>query len=97
MKEDDNVFNAVSRVTGISKKKMTSRTRKWTVVEARMLFVLFMSRRGNIDDMIAGARRRNRTTIVKSLHTAADYIDISRAFQEKYNKVEKVYEAAQSL
>lgn len=93
MHDSEHVFDAVCKTSGISKEKMLSRSRLWPVVEARMLFVLCASRHGHGDDRIAWALRRDRTTIVKARHNAEDYLSISNIFAEKYDKVQKRYEA----
>ena len=76
---------------------MLSRSRLWPIVEARMLFILFQSRRGITDEKIAWALGRKRPSIVKSRHAAVNYIGYSRTFKEKFSKLEKVYADTQSL
>lgn len=91
MKETENIMDAVTKVTGICKRKMLSRSRLWPIVEARMLFVLFMSRTGHIDEVTASALGRNRTTILKTRHTAESYVTVSKSFQDKYAKLSAQY------
>lgn len=93
MTDSEIVMDIVSKVTGISKKKMLSKLRQWPVVEARMLYMLFCSRKGYTDQQIAWALSRNRTTVLKSRVKAEDYLKVSRVFAEKYNKIKEKYAA----
>ena len=93
MTEFENTFNAVYKVTGICRTKVRSRSRTWPIQEARMLFVLFLARRGHDDQRIAWALERNRTTVLKARHTAEDYIKVSSSFFDKFQNVSKVYAA----
>lgn len=86
-------MDIVCKVTGISKKKLLSRLRLWPVVEARMLYMLFCSRKGYNDQQIAWALDRDRTTVLKSRKTAEGYIKLNRGFEEKYNKISEIYAA----
>lgn len=97
MQDSEIVWSMVSRVTGISKTKMLSRSRLWPIVEARMLFVLTLSSLGHDDQCSACLLKRNRTTILKARHNAEDYIGISKAFKEKYNKIKTLYDTAKSV
>lgn len=90
-------MDAVNRVTGISRTKMLSRSRLWPIVEARMLFVLQLSRLGHDDQQTALALERDRTTILNARHKAEDYISISRAFNDKFNKIKEIYGNAKSV
>ena len=91
MQEIENTFNAVYKVTGVCRTKVLSRSRTWPIQEARMLFVLFLARRGHDDQKIAMVLERNRTTILKARHNAENYIKISSSFFDKFQKVTKVY------
>ena len=93
MQDFEHAFNAVYTVTGICRTKVRSRSRTWPIQEARMLFVLFLARRGHDDQKIAMALDRNRTTILKARHTAEDYIKVSSSFFDKFQKV-KAYAAS---
>lgn len=98
MATDYNVtFEVVRKVTGISKKKIQSRSRLWDVLEARMLLILFCHQRGEIDQMTAWHLGRNRTTIYKTRVYAQEYITMNQSFRNKYNKILKLYDAAKSL
>ncbi len=85
------VFAAVHLVTGIYRGRIVSRKRPWPVMEARMLFILAMSRSGASDDRIAAALKRNRSTITKSRNSAESYLAHSVAFSEKLSKIESCY------
>lgn len=92
MSDYEITFNAVHKVTGISKTKICSRSRVWPVHEARMLFVLWLSRQGHDDQRLAWTLDRNRSTICKTRSYAEDYIKISSSFHDKYKKIAKLYE-----
>lgn len=95
MSDYENAFNAVYMATGICKTKVISRSRLWPVQEARLLFVLLLSRRGYDDQKVAMVLERNRTTIIKSRHTAEDYIKLSSLFHDKYKKASEAYAECQ--
>lgn len=97
MQKSELVFDAVSKVTGVSKTKMLSRSRLWPEVESRMLLVLFFVRLGWTDSQTAEWLRRNRTTILNARHKAEDYIGVSKTFKEKFDKVAEIYENAKSV
>lgn len=97
MQDYELVLDAVSRVTGVSKSNMLSRSRLWPIVEARMLVVLFFSRLGNDDQQTAWLLNRERTTILNARHKAEDYITISRTFSDKFNKIKEIYGSAKSV
>lgn len=94
MSDYENAFNAVYKVTGICQTKVRSRSRVWPVQEARLLFVLFLSRNGYDDQKIAWALERNRTTILHTRHTAENYIKVSGSFHDKFRKITKLYAAS---
>ncbi len=97
MQDYEIVYDAIYRVTGISKTKMRSRSRLWPIVEARMLFVLFFDRRGHDDQSTAWELGRDRTTILNTRHKAEEYIGISMAFKDKFNKIKEIYGRAKSV
>lgn len=97
MQDYEIVYDAIYRVTGISKTKMRSRARLWPIVEARMLFVLFFDRRGHKDLATAWELGRDRTTILNARHKAEEYIGISKAFNDKFNKIKEIYGSAKSV
>lgn len=97
MTKTDILFNAVSKVTGISKTKMRSRSRLWPVAEARMLFVLFFASLGQSDERTGWSLNRHRTTILNSRHNAEEYITVSKVFKDKFDKVKAFYEKSQSV
>lgn len=85
------VFAAVHLVTGIYRTRIISRRRAWPTLEARMLFILAMSRSGASDDRIAATLKRSRTTITKARNSAEDYLGRSVTFSEKLSKIETCY------
>lgn len=97
MQDSEIVFAAVYNVTGVSKTKMLSRSRLWPAVEARMLFVLLCARLGQDDQTIAWSLQRDRTTILSARHKAEDYINISKSFSDKFNKLTECYATAKSV
>lgn len=97
MQDSEIVLNAVYRVTGVSKTKILSRSRLWPIVEARMLFVLIFARLGQDDQQTAWMLDRDRTTILNARHKAEDYIEISKSFSDKFNKIKEIYETAKSI
>lgn len=97
MSESEIILNAVCHVTGIPKSAMIARSRKWPVVEARLLLILFYSRLGLDDFQTACELKRDRTTILKARHTAEGYISNSKSFQNKFNRIKEIYETAKSV
>lgn len=97
MQDYEYVLNAIHSVTGISAAKILSPSRKWPVVEARMLFVLFTSRRGMRDEKIGFIINRHRTTVHFIRHRGEDYIDISKAFSDKYFNVKEIYDREKQI
>lgn len=91
------VYDAIYRVTGISRTKMRSRSHLWPIVEARMLFVLFFARFGHADQSTAEELGRDRTTILNARHKAEGYISISKSFKDKFNKIKEIYDRAKSV
>lgn len=94
MKDSVIVFDAIYSVTGVSKTKMLSRSRLWPIVEARMLFVLFLARLGQDDQHTAWMLDRDRTIILNARHKAEDYIGISKSFNAKFGKIKEIYDNA---
>ena len=93
MNEYKIAFDAVREITGIFKSKILSRSRVWSLVEARMLFVLLLSRQGVCDQKIAWILDRTRPTILAIRHNAENYIKQSRVFADKYALIKQVYES----
>lgn len=92
MTNPEPIFAAVTKVTGVSKAKMLSKSRKWPVVEARMLFTLLASKLGQKDHQIAWLLKRARPTILHARHHAQDYITLSKSFCNKFNKITLAHE-----
>lgn len=86
----DTVFDAVTKVTGISRPRLLSESRLWPVVEARMLSAIVLNRLGLVDTKIAWMLNRGRSTICKSRHTGEDLLSVSKTFQDKFNKVQTI-------
>ena len=86
----DTVLEAVTKVTGVSKKNILSGLRYWPVVEARMLSALMLSRLGLVDIKIAWILNRGRASICKSRHVGEDLLQVSKTFQDKFNKVQSI-------
>ncbi len=90
MPEIENIMKAVTKVTGICKRKIMSRSRMWPIVEARMIYVLCASR--TIADVyIAASLGRNRTTVVKTRKNALSYMSVCKTFRDKYAKALESY------
>lgn len=86
----DNVFDAVTKVTGISHSRLISESRQWPVVEARMLSVIFLNRLDLADTKIAWLLNRSRPTVCKSRNTAEDLLQVSKTFKDKFRKVQTI-------
>lgn len=86
----DVLFDAVTQVTGVSRKRLLSESRLWPVVEARMLSALMLSRLGLVDIKIAWILNRGRASICKSRHAAQNLLDVSKTFQTKFKKLETI-------
>lgn len=86
----DVLFDAVTQVTGVSRKRLLSESRLWPVVEARMLSALMLSRLGLVDIKIAWILNRGRASICKSRHASQNLLDVSKTFQTKFKKLETI-------
>lgn len=93
----DYAFQAVAKVTGVTRRKIISRTRLWKIHEARMLFVLFISRQGRNDCKIALVLDRARPTISKTRQAAENYMSVSRIFSDKLTKISKLYDTLRQI
>lgn len=91
------VLAVVSKVTGVAKSTILSRSRVWPAVEARQLIILLLHYDGAVDEYIAATLRRGRPAIVRSRHTAFDSLRFSKLFREKYDKATAEYEYQKSL
>lgn len=90
-------LSVVSKVTGVAKSTILSRTRVWPAVEARQLVILLLSQDGATDEAISWMLNRGRCAILKSRHNATDSLRISKIFREKYDKISALYEHQKSL
>lgn len=90
-------ITVVSKVTGVSKSTILSRTRIWPAVEARQLIVLLLSREGATDETISWILNRGRGAILKSRHNATDSLRLSKVFRAKFDKASEMYENQKSL
>ena len=86
----DTVINAVTRVTGIGRKRILSDSRLWPVVEARMISVLVLNSLGLVDMKIAWILKRGRSSVCKCRHTAKKLLEYSKTFQNKFQKVQSI-------
>lgn len=84
------VIDAVTKVTGISRKKIQSGSRLWPVVESRMISVLVLSSLGLADIKIAWILNRGRSSVCKSRHSAQSLLEYSKTFREKFQKVQSI-------
>lgn len=87
----------VSKVTGVAKSTILSRTREWPAVEARQLVILLLARDGVTDEAISWMLNRGRCAILKSRHNANDALRFSKLFREKFDKSSEMYEHQKSL
>lgn len=90
-------ITVVSKVTGVAKSTILSRTRIWPAVEARQLIVLLLSRDGATDETISWILNRGRCAILKSRHNATDSLKLSKTFRAKFDKASEMYETQKSL
>jgi len=97
MTNNEIAFSVVSKVTGISKTTIMSKSRKWPAVEARMLFVLLLSYDGAPDESTSWLLNRKRCTILKSRHNAVDTMEVSKAFRDKFTRIKAMYDEQKSL
>lgn len=86
----DIVFDAVTKVTGVSRSRLLSDSRLWAVVEARMLSAIVLNRLGIVDELIGLMLNRGRSTVCKSRHTGEDLLSVSKTFKDKFNKVQTI-------
>lgn len=86
----DTVIDAVTKVTGISRKKILSESRLWPVVEARMISALVFNSLGLSDIKIAWILNRGRSSVCKSRHAAQKLLEYSKTFQGKFQKVQSL-------
>lgn len=97
MDNSEIAINVVSKVTGVSPKAILSPSRKFKVVECRMLVVLLLKRDGLSDESISWSLNRGRVTILHSRRVAEDTLDYSKTFREKFNKAHELYTEQKSL
>ncbi|MDE6222588.1 MAG: hypothetical protein K2M49_02735 [Muribaculaceae bacterium] len=90
-------ISVVSKVTGVAKSTILSRTREWPAVEARQLIILLLSRDGATDEAISWMLNRGRGAILKSRHNANDALRLSKLFKTKFDKASEMYEHQKSL
>lgn len=60
MDNKDIALAVVSKVTGVAKTTILSRTREWPAVEARQLVILLLYREGATDEAISWMLNRGR-------------------------------------
>lgn len=86
----DTVFDAVTKVTGISHTRLLSESRLWPVVEARMLSAIVLNRLGLVDTKIGSMLNRGRSTVCKSRHAGEDLLQVSKTFKDKFQKLQTI-------
>lgn len=86
----DTVIDAVTKVTGISRKRIQSESRLWPVVEARMISVLVLNSLGLADMKIAWIIKRGRSAVCKSRHSAQTLLGYSKIFRDRLEKVQSI-------
>lgn len=86
----DTFFDAVTKVTGISRTRLLSDSRLWPVVEARMLSAIVLNRLGLVDEKIATMLNRGRSTMCKSRHAGEDLLQVSKTFKDKFQKLQTI-------
>ena len=97
MDNKDIAIAVVSKFTGVPKSTILSRTRVWPAVEARRFVILLLSNDGATDESISWMLNRGRCAILKSRHSAADSLRLSKIFREKFIKISELYEHKKSL
>jgi hypothetical protein len=97
MDNKDIALAVVSKVTGVAKTTILSRTREWPAVEARQLVILLLYREGATDETISWMLNRGRCAILKSRHNATDALRLSKVFRAKFDKISELYEHQKSL
>lgn len=86
----DIVLDAVTKVTGVSRSRLLSDSRLWPVVEARMLSAIVLNRLGIVDELIGLMLNRGRSTVCKSRHAGEDLLQVSKTFQDKFQKIQTI-------
>lgn len=86
----DTFFDAVTKVTGVSRSRILSDSRLWPVVEARMLSAIVLKRLGLIDTKIGWLLNRGRSSICKSRHAGEDLLQVSKTFKDKFQKIQTI-------
>lgn len=86
----DTFFDAVTKVTGISRTRLLSDSRLWPVVEARMLSAIALNRLGLVDEKIASMLNRGRSTMCKSRHAGENLLLVSKTFKDKFQKLQTI-------
>lgn len=84
------VLAAVTKVTGVSRPRILSDSRKWPVTEARMLACVTLFSLGLPDYKIAMIIKRQRSTACKSRHAAARLIGYSKSFRTKLQQIQTI-------
>lgn len=80
------VMTAVTKVTHVSRKQFTSKSRLWPAVEARMLAILIFNYLGLSDLKIAFILNRGRPAICKCRHSATAMLNYSSTFRIRFKK-----------
>lgn len=97
MDNNEIAITVVSKITGVAKSTILSRTRIWPAVEARQLITLLLSRDGATDESISWILKRGRCAILKTRHSAIASLRLSKVFRAKFDKVSEMYEYQKSI
>jgi chromosomal replication initiation ATPase DnaA len=89
----EQIIEAVTQVTGVSYDAMKSVSKKREIVEARFCcMAIWREEEPRIKESeIAPYFRRDRTTIIHALQTAADLLHCDKSFRNKYEKCYRAY------
>lgn len=79
----EKTIEAVNKVTGVN---LTEKTRKFRIVEARMLYYKILKQKGYTLTEIANTLNKNHATVLHSLRVFDDIIDYDKDLKNKYKK-----------
>lgn len=79
----EKTIQAVNKVTGVN---LTQKTRKFRIVEARMLYYKILKQKGYTLTEIANTLNKNHATVLHSLRVFDDIFEYDKDLQNKYKK-----------
>lgn len=79
----EKTIQAVNKVTGVDLKE---KTRKFRIVEARMLYYKILKQKGYTLTEIANTLNKNHATVLHSLRVFDDIFEYDKDLQNKYKK-----------